>query len=224
MTPKALIADTPFHATRLQLSFWNRIARRYASDPIADLAGYEKTLARVAERLDPRHEVLEWGCGTGTTALRLAAGTRHYQATDLAPEMIAIAREKLAEQPGLPLHFGVADAAGSQLAVERFDAVLAFNLLHLLPDLGQSLARLLAPLKPGGLFISKTPCVGEMNPLLTRLAIPIARLLGKAPPVLIFREPTLLQALQAQGLHIEAVERHGSKGPDIRVFIVARKP
>lgn len=207
-----------------QLAFWNRIARKYASDPIADMPGYEATLRRVAELLKPEHEVLEWGCGTGTTALRLAAGTRHYQATDLAPEMIAIAREKLAGQPGLPLQFGVADAAGPALAGGRFDAVLAFNLLHLLPDLQQSLARLIAPLKPGGLFISKTACVGEMNPLLTRLAIPLARLLGKAPPLLIFREPSLRQALEAIGLRIEAVERHGSRGKDPRVFIVARKP
>lgn len=216
--PVAPAAENP------QLAFWNRIARKYASDPIADLPGYEATVRRVAELLKPDQAVLEWGCGTATTALRLAAGTRDYLATDLSPEMIAIAREKLAGQASLPLRLAIADAVGQVHRGASVDAVLAFNLLHLLPDLQQSLAKLLVPLKPGGLFISKTACVGEMNPLISRLAIPLARLLGKAPPLLIFQEPTLLLALQGQGLRIEAVERHGSKGKDIRVFVVARKP
>jgi hypothetical protein len=31
-------------------------------------------------------------------------------------------------------------------------------------------------------------------------------------------------AIVRQGLEIESVERHGTRGKDIRVFIVARKP
>lgn len=218
-----------------QAQFWNRIARRYAADPIADMPGYEATLERVRALMRPEDSVLEVGCGTGTTALRLAGGVRRYLATDLSREMVAIAREKLALQPTPSLAFSVADAAADllaaapseprrQTALPGFDALLAFNLLHLLPDLDESLARLIRPLKSGGLFISKTACVGEMNPLIPRLAIPVARWLGKAPPVLVFKADALLGALERQGLRIEAVERHGTKGRDIRVFVLARKP
>lgn len=206
-----------------QLRFWNRIARQYARDPIADMAGYQATLQRVRALLRPEHEVLELGCGTGSTALQLAAHARRYLATDLSPEMLAIADEKLQAQPSPGLRFELADAGAAPAQPGRFDVLLAFNLLHLLPDLQPSLAQLLAALKPGGLFITKTPCVGEMNPLIHRLAIPLARLLGKAPPVLVFRQAQLIQALERQGLHIEAIERHGSKGKDFRVFVVARK-
>jgi ubiquinone/menaquinone biosynthesis C-methylase UbiE len=52
--------------------FWDRIARKYAADPIADMAGYEATLQRVQGLLSTEQDVLEIGCGTGTTALRLA--------------------------------------------------------------------------------------------------------------------------------------------------------
>lgn len=218
-----------------QAKFWNRIARKYAQDPIADMAGYEATLERVRALLQPEHTVLEVGCGTGTTALRLAPQVRGYLATDLSREMVAIARERLARQPTPGLLFGLADAMAATAQPIRpdpagattgpqFDRVLAFNLLHLLPDLDDSLARLLRPLKPGGLFVSKTACVGEMNPLIPRLAIPLARLLGKAPPVLVFKAPVLVAALERQGLRIEAVERHGTKGKDIRVFVLASKP
>ena len=37
-------------------------------------------------------------------------------------------------------------------------------------------------------------------------------------------QTALQAAMVRQGLVIEAVERHGTKGKDIRVFIVARKP
>jgi SAM-dependent methyltransferase len=205
-----------------QAAFWNRLARKYAADPIADLAGYTATLQRVRGLLRPEHAVLEVGCGTGSTALSLAAGTRRYLATDLAAEMVTIAREKLQAQPTPGLQFEQADAAAPQ--AEAFDVLLAFNTLHLLPDLGPSLQQLLAALKPGGLFISKTACVGEMNPLVAWLGIPVARLLGKAPPVQAFKAAALVAALKRQGLHIEAVERHGTQGKDIRVFIVATKP
>jgi SAM-dependent methyltransferase len=212
-----------------QAQFWNRIARQYAADKMADPPGYEATLARVRALLRPEQAVLEVGCGTGSTALRLAANVRCYLGTDLSREMVAIARERLAQQPTPGLRFGVADATAhaAQAAADaepRFDVLLAFNLLHLLPDLDNSLARLLRPLKPGGLFVSKTSCIGEMNWLIPRLAIPVARRLGKAPPVLVFKAPTLLAALERQGLRIQAVERHGTKSQDTRAFVVAFKP
>lgn len=204
-----------------QVAFWNRIARKYASDPIADEAGYEATLRRVQALLHADQDVLEVGCGTGSTALRLAGWARRYLATDVAPEMIAIAREKLQAHPVAQLQFEVADACSPR--GRSFDVLLAFNAVHLLPDLDASLAAMLRALKPGGLFISKTACVGEMNPLITRLALPLARLIGKAPPVLLFKEAQLVAAFERQGLHLEAVERHGTRGKDIRVVIIARK-
>ncbi len=207
--------------THLQVAFWSRIARSYAASPISDEAGYENTLRRVLALLRPELEVLEVGCGTGTTALRLADRVKRYLATDVAPEMVNIARQKLQASPVSGLQFEVADAC--EPPAGSYDLVLAFNAIHLLPDLDAGLAALLRALKPGGLFVSKTPCVGEMNPFITRLALPIARLIRKAPPVLVFKEAQLTEALERQGLHLEAVERHGTRGKDSRVFIIARK-
>lgn len=204
--------------------FWNRIARKYANDPIADLPGYERTLQRVGALLSSEHEVLEIGCGTGTTAMRLAPATRRLVATDLSEQMIAIACEKLARQPMPQLHFRLADADAPAAEQGAYDAVLAFNLLHLVSDLPQALSSAINALKPGGLLISKTPCLNEMNPLIPRLALPLMRAIGKAPPVLCFDAKQLEAAMAARGLQILAVERHGSKGKDWRVFIVARKP
>ncbi len=208
----------------LQARFWNRIARKYAADPIADQAGYEATLRRVEALLSTDQDVLEIGCGTGSTALRLAPSTRRLLATDVSSGMIAIAREKLAVAPVSPLHFAVADADVPVSDPAVHDTVLAFNLLHLVSDLDRTLAFVVRALRPGGLFVSKTPCISEMHPLVPRVALPLMRAIGKAPPVLCFTGQQLQDAIVGQGLVIDAIERHGTRGRDIRVFIVARKP
>ncbi|HMP09955.1 class I SAM-dependent methyltransferase [Hydrogenophaga sp.] len=204
--------------------FWDRIARKYAADPIADLPGYEATLQRVQGLLSANHDVLEIGCGTGSTALRLAPHTRRLLATDVSAEMIAIARDKLAAQPMPQLGFAVADADAPVFGQGAWDAVLAFNLLHLVDDLDHAIDAAAQALRPGGLFISKTACIKEMNPLVPRLALPLMRAIGKAPHVLCFDAAQLQATMLRHGLIIEAVERHGTRGKDIRVFIVARRP
>jgi len=221
--PATVPADTATASAKAR--FWNRVARKYAADPIADVAGYEATLKRVQALLSPEHSVLEIGCGTGTTALRLAPSTRRMLATDVSAEMIAIAREKLASQTQTQsqLRFGVADAEATAPGGACHDAVLAFNVLHIVSDLDAALQAILSTLKPGGLFVSKTPCLAEMNPLIPRLVVPLMRALGKAPDVLVFDAVQLSSAFERHGFAIEAVERHGTKRKDIRVFIVARR-
>lgn len=204
--------------------FWDRIAPKYAADPIADLAGYEATLRRVQGLLSPQHDVLEIGCGTGSTALRLAPFTRSLLATDVSPQMVAIAQQRLAAQPTPQLRFAVADAESAAFGPEAFDAVLAFNVLHLTSALDEALSRLVQALRPGGRLISKTACIAEMNLLIPYLAVPVMRALHLVPPVLCFDEHRLRSAMVRQGLQIVCIERHGTRGKDTRAFIVARKP
>ena len=122
------------------------------------------------------------------------------------------------------LRFAVADADMPMAGVEVYDAVLAFNVLHLVADLDRTLELAVQALRPGGLLISKTACLLEMNPLIHRLAVPVMQAIGKAPHVLSFDAATLQSAIVRQGMHIVSVERHGTGRKDFRVFIVARKP
>lgn len=217
LAPAAVVAN---HKAR----FWDKVARKYAADPIADMAGYEATLRRVQGLLSTEQDVLEVGCGTGTTALRLAPCTRSLLATDVSANMIAIARERLEAQPTPQLNFSVADADAPVYGESAYHAVLAFNLLHLVSDLDHALAQVVQALRPGGLLISKTACISEMNPLIPWFALPLMRAMRKAPHVLCFDAQQLQSAIVRQGLDIVSVERHGTRGKDIRVFIVARKP
>lgn len=222
-SPAAITPADPA-AVAAKARFWDRHARKYAAAAISDTGGYEATLRRVQSLLSPHDSVREIGCGTGTTALRLAPFTRRLLATDVSAPMIAIAEEKLAAQPVAQLQFAVADADGPVAEPGSFDAVLAFNLLHLVSDLDGALGAAVQCLRPGGLLISKTPCIAEMHPVLTRVALPLAIALGRAPRVLRFDAPALQAAFLRQGLEVVAVERHGTRGRDFRVFILAHKP
>jgi ubiquinone/menaquinone biosynthesis C-methylase UbiE len=203
--------------------FWDRVARKYARDPIKDMAGYTRTLECTRQRLRETDTVLELGCGTGTTALSLAPSVALLMGTDVSHEMIAIAREKAGTQGCGNAEFKVAPSDRALGTDGAFDAVLAFNVLHLLADRSATLQKVVCALKPGGLFISKTPCLSEMNPLL-RLAVPVARLAGKAPSVAFFSALELEREIEGAGLTIIERARHGSGPKDPRIFLVARAP
>lgn len=203
--------------------FWDQTARKYARDPIKDMAGYNRTLERTRDLLKLSDSVLEIGCGTGTTALQLAPFVSRMEATDVSPEMITIAREKAMAQSCNNVTFDVAAAQGLSDADCTYDAALAFNVLHLIADRPAALAVIFRTLKPGGLFISKTPCLSEMNPLI-RFAVPVMRMIGKAPFVATFSATDLEHDVATAGFTIIYLERHGSGRKDARIFIVARKP
>ncbi|WP_439575850.1 class I SAM-dependent methyltransferase [Phreatobacter sp.] len=204
--------------------FWDRSSRKYAASKIADPGGYERTLERTRALLRAGDSVLELGCGTGTTALRLADAVQAYLATDLSEGMIAIARQKLAAGPVASLAFRVATAEDLRGEADRFDAVLGFNYLHLVHDLPATLASIHGLVKPGGLFISKTPCLGDMTPLIRLVLLPAMRAIGKAPHVLSLRADDLEGAVRAAGFDVIAREAHATRGRDRRPFLVARKP
>ena len=220
--PSRAAATQP--AATAGVRFWDRMAPRYAASAIADTAGYERTLARVSTLLAPEHAVLEIGCGTGASALRLVPRCGHLLATDSSPAMIAMARQRWRAQPSAQLSFAVADAqAALQENAGGYHRVLAFNVLHLVDDLDAVLSAAARALAPGGLLISKTPCVREMNLLVARIAVPLARMLGAAPRVQVFDEAQLLACMRANGLETAIVERHGTGRRDVRAFVVARK-
>ncbi|MCA0278833.1 MAG: class I SAM-dependent methyltransferase [Proteobacteria bacterium] len=203
--------------------FWDRTSRKYAKSAVADQDGYQRTLDRTRALLGTTDRVLELGCGTGTTAMLLAADVKRYLATDFSPGMIEIAEEKHRKNPVSGLKFLTAAADSSDLEAGQFDAVLGFNYLHLVRDLSGTLLRIHALLSTDGLFISKTPCLGDMNPLIRLALLPAMRATGLAPHAGAFSTAALVQHVSQAGFDILATEIHSTKGNDSRPFIVALK-
>jgi len=205
-------------------AFWTKIARKYAKDPIADMAAYEKTLEVTKSYLKPTDQVLEIGRGTGSTAISLAPMVAQYTATDFSNGMIEIAEERQAEAglTNMTCRVASSDTAAQD---QTFDVVLALNLLHLIEDVDASLGDVSKALKPQGTFISKTVTTpkGAM-PLKIKLmlwALPIAQWLGKAPFVRFDDPQDLEKRIVAQAFEI--FETKSDTGVPPRHYIVARK-
>lgn len=203
-------------------TFWDRAAPGYAKSRMSDPDGYERTLVRTLSHLGAEDEILEIGCGTGSTALRIAPHVRRIVGTDISPAMVEIAREKAWNEGPGNLTFAVADAQGP-LGAETFDAVLAFNLLHLVPDLDAALAAAAARVRPGGLLITKTPCLGGngVKTLALRTVVGGMALVGKAPHVAFFDRARLERAIADAGF--TTVEHLVQPGLGPRLYHVARK-
>ena len=76
--------------------FWDRLAERYAQQPIADEVAYQTKLKVTRGYLRPDMDLLDFGCGTGGTAIIHAPYVRHIKAIDFSEAMLAIARGKAA--------------------------------------------------------------------------------------------------------------------------------
>lgn len=202
--------------------FWDGAARKYASRPVADTAGYERTLERTRHYLKTTDTVVEFGCGTGATALKLASAVARMVASDISPEMIAIGREKAQAEGKTNVEFTVATPEAASWSDAGFDAALAFNLLHLVPARQSALANVRRLLKPGGLFISKTPCLADANPIF-RLVVPAMQFVGRAPYVAFFSADEIEREIVAAGFEIIEKARHGTRAKDPRPFLVARR-
>lgn len=203
-----------------QPDFWDRVARRYAGMAMRNPEAWEATLDLVRAHLGPGDRVLELGCGTGTTALELAGAVDTYVASDRSGEMIAIAGEKRARSGAGNLELCVGAPGAGTLPQGPFDAVLSFNLLHLLADRKAAFAEIRDLLVPGGLFISKTPCLGGAYRIL-QPAVTVLRLLGKAPRIGFLTPAGLGDEIANAGFRIIETGDY-PRSPPSR-FIVARR-
>ncbi|WP_373489172.1 class I SAM-dependent methyltransferase [Blastomonas sp.] len=181
--------------------FWNRIAARYAARPLKNVPAYEAMLGDVASRLKGSDTVLEVGCGTGGTAIRLAQGVAQWTATDFSAEMVKIAKAK---PSGRNVRFVVSDVSNA-FDGGPFDAICAFNVLHLVDDLPEMLTRIHAHLKPGGQLICKTWCFADVNWAL-RALFPVLRVFGLFPVAASLGATQLRQSIRDAGFEI--VDEH----------------
>lgn len=205
-------------------AFWDRIAEKYAKSPIRDMAGYEYTLGRTQSYLESGDAVLELGCGTGSTALRLAGAAGHILAADISDAMLEVGRRNAAAQGVDNIAFLHGDAFAPELAGQSFDVVMVFNMLHLLRDPDAVLARCHGLVKPGGLLISKTPCLGDLGLFkraMFRVVIPAMQLVGRAPFVSFLTGSALEERVAAAGFEI--IERVTLPGDLARPYLVARR-
>jgi 2-polyprenyl-3-methyl-5-hydroxy-6-metoxy-1,4-benzoquinol methylase len=143
---------------------------------------------------------------------------------DISSNMVEIAKSKADERNIKNVGFARAAIFDESLGQELFDVILSLNILHLVENPAQVMDRVNRLLKPGGIFISSTPCLGEKTFLSVLMNIPIFLLsrVGVIPSIAFFSAFSLTAAITNAGFQM--IEQQDlSVRPLRECFIVARK-
>jgi len=199
--------------------FWDKIAERYSKQPVADEAAYQNKLQVTREYFQPDMEVLEFGCGTGSTTIAHAPYVKHIHAIDLSSKMIEIAQGKVEAEKVTNVTFERSTIDDFSVSDQTLDVVLALSILHLLENKEEVIAKVHRMLKPDGIFVTSTACLGDTMKYV-KLIAPIGKFLGLMPLVKVFTTKELEDNFADAGFQIDYQWQPG-KGK--AVFIVAKK-
>ncbi len=155
--------------------FWDKISPLYdLFENVYNHKVYAGTGKKVAEFIDPTDVVLECACGTGAITVCIAGKCSRLIATDFATGMLKQAARKCRMFSNVS--FRRADITNIRCGNDRFDKVVAGNVIHLLPDPQKALAELERVVKPGGKII--IPTYINMSKKSAGLAVKFVEFLG----------------------------------------------
>ena len=155
--------------------FWDNVAWVY--DVFANIINRKANralCAAVEGLIAPEDEVLECACGTGLLTGVMAPRCKSLVATDFSEKMLKRAKKKYGKFGNVT--FEQADITRLVYPDERFDAVVAANVIHLLDKPYQALQELDRVCKPGGRLIIAT----YMNQTDTGATNKVSGAIGKA--------------------------------------------
>ncbi|GAB5487480.1 MAG: hypothetical protein Pars2KO_10500 [Parasphingorhabdus sp.] len=160
-------------------AFWDKASKNYDKTEERFKHIHETTREKTQKYLKATDIVLDYGCGTGTKSCELAHLVKEIQGIDISSNMIEIAKGKANKLEIDNANFYQTAIFDDRFKVRSFDVILAFNMLHTVPKPRSVVRRIDELLKPGGLFISVTPCLQERMSFLVSLQIYLVRILSK---------------------------------------------
>lgn len=203
---------------------WNQLAKNWDTPGVSLGENDLKIIERTKKYLTASSLVLDYGCATGSIALEIASMAKEVRGIDISSNMIEIAKRKADERGVKNTAFTKATIFDENLDRESFDLILSLSILHLVEDSAQVMDKVNQLLKPGGIFISATPCLGEKAFVSVLMNIPIFVLskLGLIPSITFFSASNLAETMTSAGFEI--IEQEDlSVRPLRECFIVARK-
>jgi 2-polyprenyl-3-methyl-5-hydroxy-6-metoxy-1,4-benzoquinol methylase len=205
-------------------SMWDKLAKNWDTPGVSLGENDLKIIERTKKYLNVNAVVLDYGCATGSIAIEMANMAKEVRGIDISSNMIEIARRKADERGIKNIAFTKAAIFDESLGKESFDVILSLSILHLVEDPTQAMDRINQLLKPGGVFISATPCLGEKAFVSILMNIPIFLFskIGILPPINFFSVSNL--AASIKNVSFQIIENENlSVHPLTECFIVARK-
>ncbi len=205
-------------------SMWNKLAKNWDTPGVALGENDIRIIDKAKKYLKVNSLILDYGCATGSIAIELADMVKEARGIDISSKMIEIAQKKAVERKITNIDFKKATIFDESLEKESFDLILALSVLHLAEDSKRVMGRINRLLKPGGIFISATPCLGEKTFVSILLNIPIFLLshIGLLPHIIFYSTSKLAESITNENFQIienESLSVH----PITECFIVASK-
>lgn len=113
--------------------FWDSASKNYDQTEERFEYIHSRSRENAKKHLKDSYVVLDYGCGTGTSACEFSNQVKEIHAIDISYKMIEIAKEKAVAANVENVNFVQADIFDERYKEKSFDAVLAFNMLHTVP-------------------------------------------------------------------------------------------
>ena len=135
--------------------FWDNVAGVYdLFENIVNKKTNEGLRVKVEEEISETDEVLECACGTGLLSGVIAKRCKSLVATDFSVKMLKKASKKHSEYTNIEFREG--NILQIEYPNEKFDVVVAANVIHLLDEPYKALAELDRVCRKGGKIILPT--------------------------------------------------------------------
>lgn len=200
--------------------FWDELSNNFDKRNKRYKQTYIKIIEKTKKYLNLSDTVFDYACGTGTTTIEMANCVNVIHATDISSGMIHVAQMKTKRRNINNIYFAHTTIFDEKFEKESFDVILAFNILHLLEDNQKVVKRINELLKPEGLFISSTVCLGEKKTFFN-IIISLLIKIGIIPYMNFFKIPELEDLMTNGNFQITETEKidHAS----LNYYIVAKK-
>jgi 2-polyprenyl-3-methyl-5-hydroxy-6-metoxy-1,4-benzoquinol methylase len=163
--------------------------------------------------------VLDFGCGSGAITNKLSKVAKSIDAIDISSGMLEFAKKQAEKDSVANINYIQASIFDGRFKDEKYDVILAFNVLHYIEDMPRLIERINTLLKPNGVFVSSTACLKEKRSLIGYLVLLLTRI-GMMPKIFFYKKNELEILIKNGNFEIIKSEKI-SKLPEY--FIVTRK-
>jgi 2-polyprenyl-3-methyl-5-hydroxy-6-metoxy-1,4-benzoquinol methylase len=201
--------------------FWDKMADRSDMQAQKGEQTYLNTVDYIKQYFNRSDIILDYACGTGLFSHELANHVKEIHALDISSKMLEIAKRIAGERNIENIKFIQSTIFDESYSKETFDVVMAFNILHLLEDTQEVIQRINELLKPGGVLISETACLGEKKVFFSILLTPL-RKIGIFPYANLLKISELEEFITTGNFQIIESKKL-DHSPPMSQFIIARK-
>ena len=152
-------------------TFWDKIACLYDLAEFTNKSVNDQMAKAVENEIPQGALVLDCAAGTGALSMAAAKNAKHVTCTDMSKEMLIESMKKARRLGIYNISFAKRDMTALKDPDNRYDAVIAGNVIHLLDDPQKAFSELIRVTKPGGSFTGFWDLITARRSLLTNTSI-----------------------------------------------------